>query len=382
MIKVVVEATPILPRPSGVGLHILSLLKALHSLQESESFQLGIAYQPSLRNWLLGNLSVPEVLSYYSNPCILPLPVRLLNLLAKLPSNFILEQLEDRFNRPDIYHGTNFAVYPCRHSLRVMTIYDLCFIRYPNYVTSVVRTYSHRVKQCLRWTDLVITSAESSKREIVEYLSVPPERIWVTPLASRYAADTLMTANGHVTQKLRGKPYILFVSTLEPRKNIVTLIQAFDLLKSEQSVDHQLLLVGNKGWQYRPIFGAIEASPWKNSIHHMGYLSDEEVAYYYAHADVLAYPSLYEGFGLPVLEAMTLGCPVITSNTSSLPEVVGDAALLVDPNNVEELSDALLTVISDRSLRQSLIDRGKRRASEFSWLRTAKETFAAYRSLL
>lgn len=381
--KVVFEATPILPSPSGVGLHVFNLLVALASLQEAEDFELaGISYHPSFKNWLQGNLAAPKVLKDYSKVHILPLPVRLLNLLALMPDNPVVEKIERRFGAPNIYHGTNFAVYPCKHSLRVMSIYDLAFIRYPKYVTAIVRTYGQRVKQCLEWTDLVITSAESSKREIVEYLSLSPERIRVTPLASRYSSDALALPRLPKPQALGKRPYILFVSTLEPRKNVVSLIQAFEHLKAARRIDHQLILVGQKGWRFRSIFKAIEASRWREHIHHLGYLSDAEVAASYMHADVFAYPSIYEGFGLPILEAMALGCPVVTSNASSLPEVAGDAALLVDPNDVEELSDALWRVIANRSLRQSLINRGRDRAAKFSWTRTAKETLAAYRSLL
>ena len=382
MVRVIVDATPVLPKPSGVGLYVLNLLAALRSLSTAENLELGVAYQPSLKNWLRGNLSLPELLTDYDDVTVLPLPVRLLNLMANVPNNPVLGRLEYRFGQPDIYHGTNYAVYPCRHSLGVMTIYDLSFMRYPEYVTSVVRTYSQRVQQCLGWTNLVVTISESSKRDIVELLGVPPERVWVTPLASRYAVDTQGGNREMQAVDLGDRPFILFVSTLEPRKNVVRLIQAFDQLKTDRRIDHQLVLVGQKGWQFEPIFEAIASSPWQHHIRHLDYLSDAEVAYCYAQADVFAYPSLYEGFGLPVLEAMTLGCPVVTSNTSSLPEVAGNAALLIDPTSIGDLAEALGQVIGDRTLRQSLIDQGYRQAAEFSWSRTAQATLSAYRSLL
>jgi glycosyltransferase involved in cell wall biosynthesis len=178
------------------------------------------------------------------------------------------------------------------------------------------------------------------------------------------------------------QPYLLFVSTIEPRKNIQTLINAFNLLKQTVKLDHHLVLIGRKGWHYQPIFAAIENSPWTHHIHHLNYLSDEDVAFFYSKADVFVYPSHYEGFGLPVLEAMTLGAPVVTSNTSSLPEVAGDAALLIDPNDPMELAEAILKVISGSQFRQDLIHKGKARAKLFSWERTAKETLNAYKSLL
>lgn len=383
MITVVFEATPVSPKPSGVGLCILNLLAALNSLQEEENLKLtGISYYPSFRNWLRGNWTVPEVLRTYNNLHVLPLPVRIFDILAYFPSNPIISHIEQPFGSPHIYHGTNFAVYPCRNSLRVMNIYDLSFIRYPSYVSKGVRAYAQRVRQCLKWTDLVITNAESSKQEIVEYLGVSPERVWVTPLASRYSSEMPSTVRFSPPPSVGDRPYILFVSTLEPRKNVVALIRAFERLKTEKRIDHQLILIGQRGWQFEPIFQAIEASPWRDHIHHLGYLSDAEVGAYYAHADVFAYPSFYEGFGLPVLEAMTLGCPVITSNVSSLPEVAGDAALMIDPTSIEQLAMALEKVICDRALRQQLIDKGHQRAALFSWTHSAKNTIAAYRSLL
>ncbi|MEW5861570.1 MAG: glycosyltransferase family 1 protein [Cyanobacteriota bacterium] len=385
MLKVVVDATPLLPNPSGVGLYVYNLIHALHTLRLQEDFELGILYQPSLKNWLLGNLSFPKNLNQYPNRYLLPLPVRGTNLLASFP-NPLLSYFEARFGYPDIVHGTNYAVYPCQKSLKVMNIYDLTFTKYPDYVNSIVRTYTQRVKQSLRWTDLVITISESSKKDIVDYLNVDPSRIVVTPLASRY--DSIELKQDLIDQKLKTviydfyKPYILFVSTIEPRKNIVALISAFNHLKQKYKIDHQLVLIGQKGWRYEPIFAEIENSPWSSQIHHLNYLSDEMVALFYSKADVFAYPSHYEGFGLPVLEAMTLGAPVVTSNTSSLPEIAGDAALLVDPNDSISLAESILQVISDSQLRQTLIQKGKERAKLYSWEKTAQATLQAYRTLL
>jgi glycosyltransferase involved in cell wall biosynthesis len=217
-------------------------------------------------------------------------------------------------------------------------------------------------------------------------LRVNPEKVYVTPLASRYYANYI---SPEVAEKLEleakydfSKPYLLFVSTIEPRKNINSIITAFNLLKQNYKIEHQLVLIGKKGWSYEPIFAAIESSLWKKEIHHLDYLSDELVALFYSKADVFVYPSHYEGFGLPVLEAMTLGAPVVSSNTSSIPEVAGDAAILIDPQDSMQLAEAILKVISDRQLRQDLINRGKERAKLFTWERTARETLKAYRTIL
>ncbi|HEY9606659.1 MAG TPA: glycosyltransferase family 1 protein [Allocoleopsis sp.] len=387
MLKVVVDATPIQPKPSGVGLYVANLIDSLHKLQVREEFQLGIAYQPGLKNWLIGNLSVPKLINQFPNTYVVPIPIRLSSLLLSLsPNRLISGYLEQRFDYPDIVQGTNYSVYCCRNSKRIINIYDLVFIKYSDYIDSVVQQYEKRIRQCLEWTDLVITISESSKRDVVEYLDVDPNRVYVTPLASRYSSGYLSEEQSEMIKASVDYdfsiPYLLFVSTIEPRKNIASIIAAFNRLKQKHKIEHHLVLIGRKGWHYEPIFAAIENSPWSHQIHHLDYLSDELVALFYSKADAFVYPSHYEGFGLPVLEAMTLGTPVITSNTSSLPEVAGDAALLVDPDDSTSLADAILKAIGDSQLRAELIGKGKERAKLYSWERTAQETLKAYKSLL
>jgi glycosyltransferase involved in cell wall biosynthesis len=383
--RISVDATPIREKPSGIGIYCLNLIKALSLLQFQENFEIDVVYQPSLKKWLFGDLSFPDLLNTTDKINRLPLPVTLTSLLAKFP-NFVLPYFEKSLNSPDIVHGTDHFVYPCRHSLRVMTIHDLTFIKYPNYATSIVKSYSNRVKQCLKWTDLIITFSQNTKKDIVSFLNFNPDRIFVTPQASRYSPNYLSPERLEQLKKENqydfDRPYILFVSKLEPRKNILTLIEAFNSLKKNYKIEHQLILIGQKGWKYEPIINAIATSPHTDSIHHLDYLSDELVALFYSQADVFVYPSYYEGFGLPVLEAMTLGAPVITSNTSSLPEVAGDAAIPIDPHDSSELAGAILKVISNSQLRQNLIEKGKERAKLFSWEKTAIETLKAYRTLI
>ncbi|MGQ4649214.1 glycosyltransferase [Lyngbya aestuarii] len=386
MLKIVVDATPISTKPSGIGFYVTSLIASLYNLQSQENFQLGIAYQPGFKNWLLGNLDFPHSINQYSDLHMLPIPVRLSNcLMENLPNLFNL-YLEKYLEFPDVIHGTNYSVYPAQKSLRVMTIHDLTFIKYPQYTDSVVKAYSNRVKKCLQWANLVVTVSESSKKDIINYLHVEPEFVHVTPLASRYHHSELKLQLSKKEQKSINydfsQPYILFVSTIEPRKNLNNLIITFNYLKEKYKIDHNLLLIGQKGWHHQPIFAAIEDSPWKHQIHHLGYLSDKLVRLFYSKADVFVYPSHYEGFGLPVLEAMTLGTPVVTSNTSSLPEVAGDAAIFVDPKEPIQIAEAILKVISDSQMRRQLIQKGKERAKLFSWQKTALETIKAYKSLL
>jgi glycosyltransferase involved in cell wall biosynthesis len=202
----------------------------------------------------------------------------------------------------------------------------------------------------------------------------------VTPLASRYGIGYQKTVPNFKGYDLN-RPFILFVSTIEPRKSIIGMIEAFDRLKRPQKIEHDLVLVGQKGWLDEPIFERIARSPYRDNIYHLDYLPDDIVAEFYRKADVFVYPSHYEGFGLPVLEAMTLGAPVVCSNSSSLPEVAGDAAILIDAGDEMAIADGMMQVIGDRTLRQALIQRGTDRAIQFSWRHTAEKTSKAYQIL-
>lgn len=371
--KVAIDVTPWMPKPSGMGFYVSNLIQGL--MRSKDALELELIYQPRLKNWLKRDLSFPDYLQQYPHLNLFPLPVRLSNLLIEFPALFS-NRLEGYFNQADIVHGTNYTVVPARKSRRVITIYDLTFIKHPEFANSTVSAYTHRLRKCLKWTDLVLTISHSSKRDIVEHLNVDPNQVWVTHLASRYQIDQPLPELSFP------KPYILFVSTIEPRKNIRSLIFAFEYLKRTYQIEHQLVLIGQKGWLYKPIFEQIERSPYESAIHHLDYLPDAQVMQFYQNAEVFVYPSHYEGFGMPVLEAMTLGAPVVTTNVSSLPEIVGGAAILVEPNEIQELGEAILKVICDRQLRKNLIQKGKEQAKLYSWENTVQETLKAYRSIL
>jgi glycosyltransferase involved in cell wall biosynthesis len=311
--------------------------------------------------------------------------VTVTNALMKFP-NPLLAYFSRSLDQPDIVHGTDHFVYPNPKSRNIMTIHDLTFVKYPDYVPTIVKTYLDRIKNCLKFTDAIITFSENTKRDLVELLKIDPDKIYITYQASRYHADYL-TEQQIEDLKVSvaydfTKPYFLFVSTLEPRKNVIGLIEAFNYLKQNHKIEHQLVLIGQTGWKYQPILDTINQSPYRTEIHHLNYLTDDLVALFYSQAEAFIYPSFYEGFGLPVLEAMTLGASVITSNTSSLPEITGNSALLINPNHSMELADVMLNVVRDRVLRDNLIFKGKEQASKFSWEKTAQATLNVYRSII
>ncbi|MDJ0582434.1 glycosyltransferase family 1 protein [Crocosphaera sp.] len=384
MFKVGIDATPVRGKLTGIGVYTLNLINALSQLQETENFSLDIYFHPSVKNWLKRNLSTPELLSQYPQVSCLPIPVSLADKLAKY-SPFILPYFEKNLDKPNIIQGTDHYIFPYQKAKKIMTIHDLTFIKFPEYSTNIVKGYIDRIKRCLSWTDAIITFSENTKKDITELLNIDPNIIYVTPQASRYSSNylksKLLDNNSHLINDYLEQPYFLFVSTLEPRKNILTLIKAFEYLKNNHKIPHKLILIGKKGWNYKKILEKIETSQFKEYIKHLDYISDELVAIFYSQAEAFIYPSFYEGFGLPVLEAMTLGSPVITSNTSSLPEVAGNAALYIDPNNYYELAEIMLKVVDNSTLRKEMIDKGQKQANKFSWERTATITLEVYKSL-
>ncbi|MGK7887094.1 MAG: glycosyltransferase family 4 protein [Crocosphaera sp.] len=384
MFKVGIDATPVRGKLTGIGVYTLNLINALSQLQETENFSLDIYFHPSVKNWLKRNLSTPELLCQYSQVSCLPIPVSLADKLAKY-SPFILSYFEKQLDQPDIIQGTDHYIFPYQKAKKIMTIHDLTFIKFPEYSTNIVKGYLDRINRCLNWTDAIITFSENTKKDITALLNIDPNSIYVTPQASRYSTNylnsQLLDANHNLINNYLDKPYFLFVSTLEPRKNILTLIKAFEYLKNNHKISHKLILIGKKGWNYQNILEKIETSQFKEDIKHLNYVSDQLVAIFYSKAEAFIYPSFYEGFGLPVLEAMTLGSPVITSNTSSLPEVAGNAALYIDPNNYYELAEMMLKVVDNSTLRNEMIYKGKTQANKFSWKRTGKVTLDIYQSL-
>ena len=375
--KIVLDATSIRDRPSGIGIYIKNLLAGmLEILSEGGqiNFDLRILYKNKVLWQFLNNqIKGSKVLPIYGFHYPFPSEVSLQILRRSQWIRFLFENL---LGKPDIFHGLDYLNYPLKNSYNILTLHDLSFMRYPQYAPDrVLKLYQKRLENCFQWTDLIIAVSESTKQDIIEFFSINPQKIWVTPLASRYTPMPVIPLNFPF-------PYLLFVSTLEPRKNIKTLVKAFEILKQQYKIPHHLILIGKKGWKYTTILETIASSPVQDSIHHLDYLDDRQLIQFYQQATAFLYPSYYEGFGLPVLEALTLGIPVITSNQSSLPEVTGDAALLVHPEDVDGLVSATRSVIENPDLQRHLSQAGRERSLLFSWKKTALQTLAAYKSLL
>ncbi|MEK7605389.1 MAG: glycosyltransferase family 1 protein [Patescibacteria group bacterium] len=286
-------------------------------------------------------------------------------------------------DRPDVFfslthYGPRFSPVPT-----VISIMDLAFFHFPEYFTA------KDLNQLKSWTGYsvrnakaIITISEASKNDIIKWYGIDGSRIHV--IYPGIKPTITLTPHIYSMEELQtkykiSKNYILFVGTLQPRKNITRLIEAFSLLikkKPHTDSDLQLVIVGKKGWKYEEILEAPQKYGVEDRVTFVDFVTDEDLILFYKNALCFAWPSLYEGFGLPILEAMKLGCPVVTSNVSSLPEAGGDAVLYVDPEDVSDITDKLDQVASDPRLRKTMIEKGHRQVQKFSWEKSAKETLA------
>lgn len=286
----------------------------------------------------------------------------------------------------DVIHGLAYVlpiVAPCA---RVVTVHDLSFVRYPQAFRPFNRIYLQAMgRASVRRAHRVIADSESTRRDLIRLWRIDPGQVVVVPLGIEPEFTPGEPDQVEAFRRRRGLPerYLLFVGTLEPRKNVTAVVEAFAAwLRRSRRRDVHLVIAGAKGWYYDAVFARVEALQVQDRVHFAGYVPAAELPDWYRGAEGFVYPSLYEGFGLPPLESMACGTPVITSNTSSLPEVVGDAAILVDPTDVEAIAEAMERLLSDPELRRQLREAGMARARLFSWERTARETVAAYRDAL
>ena len=282
----------------------------------------------------------------------------------------------------DVLHSPDFIPPFHRHCKSIITIHDLAFLVYPHFLTKESARYYGQIDQAVKLTDHIIAVSESTKRDTIRLLGAPEHKITVIYESAdpiyRPVNDREILKQTKTKYHITGD-FILFVSTIEPRKNLPTLLKAYGQLLDSYKADVRLAVVGRRGWLSEEVFTLVEKLKLTNDILFLGRVPVEDLLHLYNAAQLLVQPSFYEGFGLPPLEAMACGTPVVVSNVSSLPEVVGDAGLLVDPENASEITVAIWRVLTDEALRAELIAKGLKRAHCFSWEKTARQTLELYR---
>lgn len=280
--------------------------------------------------------------------------------------------------RPELLHGMAYALPIGWSGPSVVTVYDLSFLRFPRAFNVANRVYlAASVRAAVRRARRVLTISEHARRDIVRLLGVPEPRVDVTYPAAEERYTVLEKDRVAAFRAARGLPetFILTVGTLEPRKNVAGLLAAYARLRAPRP---PLYVVGGSGWRVSPIFERLGRLGIADDVHFVGFVPDDELPLWYNTARLFVFPSLYEGFGLPVLEALACGTPVIASDVASLPEVGGKAAVLVSPQDTDGLTRAMQRVLDDARLRTELRAAGRIQASRFSWRAMAEQTAASY----
>jgi len=369
-LRVGIEYTAAAKQRAGIGRITRELIRALAEIDHENEYLLIHVKGTEIGEGFPPNFST----------LTLPFDERMATLLWQrlklpLPIDFLTGSL-------DLFHSPDFVLPPLRRGKALVTIHDLTFLIHPECADPRLVSYlTRRVPRAIERASVVLADSECTKKDLVRLLGAPKGKIEVV-YGGVSAAFAPVTDEGVLrrAQEEYGldRPFILSVGRLEPRKNLGRLIEAYWLLRQEADIRHRLLLVGDKGWLYDGLFAQVGKLKLENNVIFLGFVPDDDLPALLSLADVFAYPSLYEGFGLPPLEAMACGTPVVASNTSCLPEVLGEAALFIDPTDVRPLAETLHRVLTDEELRQDMSKRGLARATQFSWSTSAQKLLAVY----
>jgi len=352
-------------RGAGISWYIYNLLRQLPGMDSPHQFSVFL----NERRYVDKGMS----LRYTSWPTQRP--------LARIMWEQLLLPAQLRRQRVDLLHAMAFAGPLLFQGPMVVTVYDLSFLRFPQAFRPWNRWY---LSQFTRWSARrarhVIAISESTRQDVIDFLGVPADRVTVVYCGADPMFRSLPPEQIGEYRRQHNLPdqFVLFLGTLEPRKNLDRLLRAYAEWRKVDPRAPHLVIAGAQGWYYHAVLNLVHGLGLEESVIFLGYVAREDLPLLYNNAHMFVYPSLFEGFGLPVLEAMACGVPVITSNVSSLPEVAGEAAVLVDPTSTDQLRESLVSLWRDSDRRRELAAQGGRQASRFTWKRTAEQTLSVY----
>jgi glycosyltransferase involved in cell wall biosynthesis len=371
--RITFDLSPAVHHHAGMGRYARELLTALLEVDTTNSYDV-VYYAPAG--------------SEQPDPPLDRLPARRLRLSAR-PWRLSVLMAEyagvplDRWLKPgDVFHATDNWLPPLRRAGTVLSLQDLTHLLFPEYHLPLNRWFLKlMLPRFLRRADAVIVASESTRRDAERLLQIPAEKMQVIYLGVNKSyhpiADLTVLARVRARYRLPDA-YVLYFGTIEPRKNLQTVLDAYHALLAQADPVPDLVIAGRKGWRFQPVFDQVRALGLETRVHFTDWVAEADAPAVMNAARAFVYPSLYEGFGLPPLEAMACGVPILCSNASSLPEVVGQAGLLLPPDNAGAWAEALSRVLSDAGLSRDLRARGLSRAGQFTWELTARQTVAVY----
>lgn len=375
--RIAIDGYPLVPPRAGIGQYTYHLIKALARVEPAHEYV--VLYPRLTRSLRMREVPIfpEECVRVVSEGRFRTLRFRVQRKLG------VGTPVERRIGSFDVYHATNYVfTHAVKRARRVVTIHDMTLVLFPEWHPRArVNSMTHELARSLEIADHILADSAATRDDIVKQFSVRSERISVVPLAADRSfrplpAEEIQKVLSHWGLVHDG--YLLFMGTIEPRKNLLRLLQAVELAGSGIG---PLVIVGADGWGSDEVARHIERLQRAGRLSYLGYVPDDARPSLINGARSFVYPSLYEGFGLPVLEAMACGVPVLASNVASLPEVVGDAGVLVDPHDVDAIARGMARLWHDDALRRDLSIRGIERARAFSWERTASQTLGVYTRL-
>jgi len=381
-LTVALDATPLIGNRTGVGWYVHGLINALADLASAEARSDTIELRPYAVSWR-GQGELKKELPEGAIPTHHPMAARPLHFLWRHTQGPVIEHWTGQV---DLIHGTNFVVPPARQAARIVTVHDLTSWRFPEMCTKAVLLYPVLVRRAVEKGAWVHTNSRFVAGEIQAELNISPERIIVAPPGipdlplPKEDTQAREKAAAHGISLAGSDTYILALGTIEPRKDLPTLVKAFDRLASVHK-KVRLVIAGAPGWGIETFDQAIAHAAHSARIVRLGYVTATDRTALLAGAAVFAYPSVYEGFGFPPLEAMQMGTPVVTTKAGALPEVIGDAALFVSVGKPDELADALRTVIETPTVQYRLTTAGSERVKQYNWPKCAQHTLQMYRKI-
>ncbi|MHB1391449.1 MAG: glycosyltransferase family 4 protein [Thermoleophilia bacterium] len=371
MARIGIDAHAIGEKLTGNETYVSNLVEALIELDMSHELVLFFTKPDARETWQQSHAGLETVLVRLEQPL-----VRIPLLTPWLVWRQAIDLLHVQYVGPPLMTAPLVAV-----------IHDISFESFPQFFSrKEVIQFRHTIPLTARRARKVLTVSENSKRDLVDIYGLPEDKVIVTYLGvnDRFRPVSAGVETRQVTDRYGiSNGYILAVGNLQPRKNLVRLMAAYTRLRSARpDIEQQLVIVGKKAWKHDPILAFVEKSPWNRDIILTDYVPDDDLPALYSGASMMVYPSLYEGFGLPPLESMACGTPVIVSDRASLPEVVGDAGIKVNPYDVDALAAAMASLALDEATRHWFSEAGIRQAQSFTWDRTARETAAVYENVL
>lgn len=368
--KIAIDIRPIMdPKPKGVGHYTLNILKNLLEIDNTNEYIL--FYNQSKK------VKLPPFLVNYKDKIKIKAfhyPNKLINLSLRF---FKYPKIDKLLDEPDIFFSPNlnfFAFSKNSKTKKILTIHDLSYKIYPEFFSAKGNFWHKLLEKNIYKFDKLITISQNTKRDLINQYKIPEEKFEViySGINSDKFSQEYSEKEKQILKNKYNLPekYIFFLATFEPRKNIESLIQSFNIIRKKLNI--KLVLAGAKGWKNSSIFEFIKKSPNNQDILVLDYVEDKDKAFLYQNAALFLFPSFYEGFGFPPLEAMSAGCPVVAGLNSSLPEICGKAALLVNPYSLKEISQASIQILTDSQLRNHLIEQGFLQSKKFSWQNTAK----------